>query len=187
MPCLGKALDGHQKMITLLHSMTPNTARCDLQGMRVSEFVMSNELVSMTLAMVSESREVNTILKELFTPEGNELYVHPASRYLRWGGTSHTLKEIPTEMFTPKSNVRIPMNQDNVLGSAYLSSCKTLGIKTNALGKEAPSHFESNTSLPACSENCCSNLFVCSTICAMPCASQPWSQCPHFRYARPPP
>lgn len=53
------------------------------QGMRVSEFVMSNELVSMTLAMVSESREVNTILKELFTPEGNELYVHPASRYLR--------------------------------------------------------------------------------------------------------
>ena len=54
-----------------------------LQGLRVSEFVMSNELVSMTLAMVSESREVNTILKELFTPEGNELYVHPASRYLR--------------------------------------------------------------------------------------------------------
>ena len=53
--------------------------------MRVSEFVMSNELVSMTLAMVSESREVNTILKELFTPEGNELYVHPASRYLRSG------------------------------------------------------------------------------------------------------
>ena len=44
---------------------------------------MSNELVSMTLAMVSESREVNTILKELFTPEGNELCVHPAARYLR--------------------------------------------------------------------------------------------------------
>ena len=55
-----------------------------VQGMRVSEFVMSNELVSMTLAMVSESREVNTILKELFTPEGNELYVHPAARYLRY-------------------------------------------------------------------------------------------------------
>ncbi len=52
--------------------------------MRVSEFVMSNELVSMTLAMVSESREVNTILKELFAPEGNELYVHPAARYLRY-------------------------------------------------------------------------------------------------------
>ena len=56
--------------------------------MRVSEFVMSNELVSMTLAMVSESREVNTILKELFNPEGNELYVHPASRYLRWANPS---------------------------------------------------------------------------------------------------
>ena len=51
----------------------------------MSEFVMSNELVSMTLAMVSESREVNTILKELFTPGGNELYVVPAARYLRCG------------------------------------------------------------------------------------------------------
>ena len=62
-----------------------------LQGLRVSEFVMSNELVSMTLAMVSESREVNTILKELFTPEGNELYVHPASRYLRCTGHAAVL------------------------------------------------------------------------------------------------
>ena len=60
---------------------------------------MSNELVSMTLAMVSESREVNTILKELFTPEGNELYVHPASRYLRYVknfGCSQALRRFQT-------------------------------------------------------------------------------------------
>ncbi len=49
----------------------------------MSEFVLSNELVSMALAMVAENPEVNTILSELFTPDGNELYVHPASRYLR--------------------------------------------------------------------------------------------------------
>lgn len=52
------------------------------QELHVGEFVLSNELVSMTLAMVSESREVNTILTELFTPNGNELYVLPAARFL---------------------------------------------------------------------------------------------------------
>ena len=50
----------------------------------MSEFVLSNELVSMALAMVAENPEVNDILSELFTPDGNELYVHPASRYLRY-------------------------------------------------------------------------------------------------------
>ena len=50
----------------------------------MSEFVLSNELVSMALAMVAENPEVNDILSELFTPDGNELYVHPSSRYLRY-------------------------------------------------------------------------------------------------------
>lgn len=54
-----------------------------MQELNVSEFVLSNELVSMALAMVAENPEVNDILSELFTPDGNELYVHPASRYLR--------------------------------------------------------------------------------------------------------
>lgn len=56
--------------------------RCT-QELDVSEFVLSNELVSMALAMVAENPDVNDILSELFTPDGNELYVHPASRYLR--------------------------------------------------------------------------------------------------------
>lgn len=46
---------------------------------------MSNELVSMVLAMVSESAEVNTVLKELFTDVGNELYVYPAEKYIGQG------------------------------------------------------------------------------------------------------
>ena len=54
----------------------------------MSEFVLSNELVSMALAMVAENPEVNDILSELFTPDGNELYVHPASRYLRYAPTA---------------------------------------------------------------------------------------------------
>jgi PHP family Zn ribbon phosphoesterase len=41
----------------------------------LNDYVTSNELVSMALAMVSEQREVNVILKELFSAYGNEMYV----------------------------------------------------------------------------------------------------------------
>ncbi len=54
-----------------------------LQDLQVSEYVLSNEMVSMALAMVSEDPAVNTILAELFAEQGNELYVHSAARYLR--------------------------------------------------------------------------------------------------------
>ena len=60
-----------------------------MQDLHIGEFVLSNELVSMTLAMVSENRDVNTLLRELFTPAGNELYVLPAARYLRCAAMVH--------------------------------------------------------------------------------------------------
>lgn len=63
-----------------LHDME----ECTLQDLHVSEYVLSNELVSMALAMVAESPAVNVILAELFTVDGNELYIHQAARYLRY-------------------------------------------------------------------------------------------------------
>eukprot|EP00210_Caulerpa_lentillifera_P003101 g2963.t1 len=49
--------------------------------LNISEFVMSNELVSMTLAMVAEDANVNSILRQLFSEKDAELYVHPAEKY----------------------------------------------------------------------------------------------------------
>lgn len=54
-----------------------------MQDLRVSEFVLSNELISMALAMVVYNPRVNEILSELFNEAGNELYVQPVARYLR--------------------------------------------------------------------------------------------------------
>jgi len=51
----------------------------------ISDYVLSNEIVSMALAMVSEDAEVNKILAELFTDVGNELYIRPVERYLPLG------------------------------------------------------------------------------------------------------
>ena len=48
----------------------------------ISDYVLSNELVSMTLAMVAEDRTVNLIVKHLFEEEGSELYIRPARGYV---------------------------------------------------------------------------------------------------------
>ena len=50
----------------------------------MSEYVLSNELVSRALAMASESPMVKDILAELFVAEGNELYIEPANQYIRY-------------------------------------------------------------------------------------------------------
>ncbi|KAJ9461348.1 Ion channel CASTOR [Diplonema papillatum] len=49
---------------------------------RVSDYVMSNEMVSAALAMVAECRDVNSILKELLSNEGNEIYVRPCEDFI---------------------------------------------------------------------------------------------------------
>ncbi|KAL5567346.1 hypothetical protein UlMin_030510 [Ulmus minor] len=49
---------------------------------RISDYVLSNELVSMALAMVAEDKQINRVLEELFAEEGNEMYIKPAEFYL---------------------------------------------------------------------------------------------------------
>ena len=39
---------------------------------RISDYVLSNELVSMALAMVAEDKQINRVLKELFAEEVNK-------------------------------------------------------------------------------------------------------------------
>ncbi|KAI4296191.1 hypothetical protein L6164_036168 [Bauhinia variegata] len=49
---------------------------------RISDYVLSNELVSMALAMVAEDKQINRVLEELFAEEGNEMCIKPAEFYV---------------------------------------------------------------------------------------------------------
>ncbi|VVA24326.1 PREDICTED: ion channel [Prunus dulcis] len=49
---------------------------------RISDYVLSNELVSMALAMVAEDKQINRVLEELFFEQGNEMCIKPAELYL---------------------------------------------------------------------------------------------------------
>lgn len=49
---------------------------------RISDYVLSNELVSMALAMVAEDKQINRVLEELFAEEGSEMCIKPSEFYL---------------------------------------------------------------------------------------------------------
>lgn len=55
---------------------------------RISDYVLSNELVSMALAMVAEDKQINRVLEELFA---EEVFCFPLSEMLLW---SHPLLDI---------------------------------------------------------------------------------------------
>ena len=47
----------------------------------MSDYVLSNDTVSKVLAMVAESRQVKTVLKELLGSQGCDILVYPPSRF----------------------------------------------------------------------------------------------------------
>ncbi|NDY56291.1 potassium transporter TrkA [Desulfovibrio sulfodismutans] len=55
------------------------------QAARADDFIVSDRLLSMMLAQVSENPELLRVFGELFRAEGSELYLKPASSYVREG------------------------------------------------------------------------------------------------------
>ncbi|XP_019255802.1 PREDICTED: ion channel CASTOR-like isoform X5 [Nicotiana attenuata] len=69
------------KSVIISEILDPRTKNL-LSMSKISDYVLSNELVSMALAMVAEDRQINDVLEELFAEEGNELQIRGADLYL---------------------------------------------------------------------------------------------------------
>jgi len=52
---------------------------------RADDFIVSDQLVSLMLAQISENTELATVFDDLFDPEGSELYLKPAVDYVQLG------------------------------------------------------------------------------------------------------
>lgn len=51
------------------------------------DFIVSDNLISLMLSQVAENKSLNAILEDIFDPEGSEIYLKPASDYVRLGQT----------------------------------------------------------------------------------------------------
>ncbi|KAI6696011.1 hypothetical protein NL676_023721 [Syzygium grande] len=81
---MGEMQQASDKSVIISEILDPRTKNL-LSMSKISDYVLSNELVSMALAMVAEDRQINDVLEELFAEEGNEMHIRPADLYLHEG------------------------------------------------------------------------------------------------------
>ncbi|KAK7277041.1 hypothetical protein RIF29_18190 [Crotalaria pallida] len=78
---IGEMKQASDKTVIISEILDPRTKNL-LSMSKISDYVLSNELVSMALAMVAEDRQINDVLEELFAEEGNEMHIRLADLYL---------------------------------------------------------------------------------------------------------
>ncbi|XP_057514770.1 ion channel CASTOR-like isoform X2 [Actinidia eriantha] len=81
---IGEMQQASDKSVIISEILDPRTKNL-LSMSKISDYVLSNELVSMALAMVAEDRQINDVLEELFAEEGNEMHIRQADLYLQDG------------------------------------------------------------------------------------------------------
>ena len=52
---------------------------------RADDFIVSDKLISLMLAQVSENKALNAVFADIFDPEGAEIYLKPAVNYIQPG------------------------------------------------------------------------------------------------------
>ncbi|XP_068665240.1 probable ion channel CASTOR isoform X1 [Aristolochia californica] len=81
---IGEMQQASDKSVIISEILDPRTKNL-LSMSKISDYVLSNELVSMALAMVAEDSQINNVLEELFAEEsvqGNEMHIRQADLYL---------------------------------------------------------------------------------------------------------
>jgi voltage-gated potassium channel Kch len=52
---------------------------------RADDFIVSDKLISLMLAQISENKALNAVFEDIFDPEGSEIYLKPAADYVELG------------------------------------------------------------------------------------------------------
>lgn len=65
---MGEMQQASDKSVIISEILDPRTKNL-LSMSKISDYVLSNELISMALAMVAEDRQINDVLEELFVEE----------------------------------------------------------------------------------------------------------------------
>jgi hypothetical protein len=52
---------------------------------QADDFIVSDKLISLMLAQVSENKQLNSVFQDIFDPEGAEIYLKPVASYVVTG------------------------------------------------------------------------------------------------------
>jgi voltage-gated potassium channel Kch len=73
------------KRVSIVSELLDITNRRLAEVTRADDFIVSDRLVSLLLSQISENKELNTVFKDLFSPEGSEVYLRPIAQYVKTG------------------------------------------------------------------------------------------------------
>ena len=68
---------------SIVSEMRDDRDRALAQLTKADDFVVSEQLVSLLMTQISENRHLESVFTDLFDPDGAEIYVRPASYYIR--------------------------------------------------------------------------------------------------------
>lgn len=73
--------------ITIVSEMLDDRNRELAQVTKVDDVIVSDKLISLMLAQISENAHLHAVFTELFRPEGSEVYLRPLEQYVRPNGS----------------------------------------------------------------------------------------------------
>ncbi|OHD16251.1 MAG: hypothetical protein A2086_10945 [Spirochaetes bacterium GWD1_27_9] len=72
-----------KKDFTIVSEMLDIKNRNLAEIARVNDFIVSDKIISLMLSQISENKYLNAIFMDLFDPEGSEIYLKPATNYVK--------------------------------------------------------------------------------------------------------
>ena len=87
---------------------------------RADDFIVSDKVISLMMTQISENKHLNAVFQDLFDPEGSEIYLKPASQYIKPG---------------------VPVNFYTVATAARERGETALGYKLHNLSREASKSY----------------------------------------------
>lgn len=74
-----------KKRVSIVSEMLDINNRRLAEVTNADDFIVSDRLVSLMLSQISENKELNIVFKDLFSPEGSEVYLKPVDLYVQPG------------------------------------------------------------------------------------------------------
>jgi ion channel POLLUX/CASTOR len=72
-----------QKRFSIVSEMLDGHNRTLAEVTRADDFIVSEKLISLMMAQVSDNKALNLVFTEIFSPEGSEIYIKPAGQYVQ--------------------------------------------------------------------------------------------------------
>jgi len=106
----------HGHPFSIVSEMLDSRNRALAEVTKADDFIVSDKLVSLMLAQISENKRLNAVFADLFDPEGSEIYLKLSSNYVRTG---------------------VPVNFYTVVEAARQKGEVALGYRIKALANDA--------------------------------------------------